>query len=335
MTSRLQLKLQGKPVDRPPVWLMRQAGRFHPTYRALRANFSHFMDFCANDQAASDATMIPINAYPELDAAIIFSDILTIPQALGLDVVFEAGVGPKISGSLHPSHWKTHTESHLTPTYKAISLTRKRLAFDKSLLGFCGAPWTLLAYMINGKNKNEFASARAAALANTQQYQDQLQMITHHVTAHAKRQIEAGADAIMLFDSWAGLLPEQAFLRSVIEPLKQITTELRSMAPVIVFMRSSAQHIKFWDRVPANVFQVDFTANLLDVHNALPNHLIQGNLDPAILLSDKATIIAHTQHILDLPLNNQLIFNLGHGVLPSTDPEAVQTLLQTIHQSRV
>jgi uroporphyrinogen decarboxylase len=252
-----------------------------------------------------------------------------------MNVVFEAGHGPKISGNLNPSLWNQQTADHLKPTYDAITLTRKRLASDKSLLGFCGAPWTLLAYMINGKNKNEFANARAAAQAHTQQYEDQLQMMTQQVTAHAQRQIEAGADAIMLFDSWAGLLPETAYLNSVIHPLKKISSELRKIAPVIVFMRSSAQHVKYWAEVPANAFQVDFTANLLDIHQALPDHILQGNLDPAVLLNDDQNIIEHTQRILDLPLKHQFIFNLGHGVLPNTRPEAVKTLLTTIHQHKV
>jgi len=335
MTSRLQLKLTGKPTDRPPVWLMRQAGRFHPNYRAIRANFNNFMDFCNNSQAASDATMVPIDAYPELDAAIIFSDILTIPQALGMNVIFTAGDGPKISGELNPRHWQNETINQLKPTYDAIRLTRKRLSNHKSLIGFCGAPWTLLAYMINGQNKNEFAQARAAAQAHTQEYQDQLHTITQHVIKHAQRQVEAGADTIMLFDSWAGLLSEEAFLQSVITPLTHIAQTLRPIAGVIVFMRSSTQHLKHWHHVPANAFQVDFSSHLMDIHKALPNHILQGNLDPAILLTNDHTIIEHTQRIMQLPISNQLIFNLGHGVLPNTRPEAIQTLLSTIEQYKV
>ena len=334
MTSRLIATLKHQETDRPPVWLMRQAGRFHPEYRELRAQHPNFMSFCYNSQAASRATMIPINSYPELDAAIIFSDILVIPQALGMDVTFQPGKGPLLDGNLDPHAWRQAQDTNtLAPVYEAIKLTRAQLPYDKSLIGFCGAPWTLLAYMLNSRNQHEFAKARMAAIAFDEQYQMQLEIVTEAVISHAERQIAAGADVIMLFDSWAGLLGEQAFLNSVIAPLQKITNRLKAQVPVIVFMRASAQHLQHWQEVPATAYGVDFATSMQKVHTVLPDAILQGNIDPAILLGNHDVIEQAVQNLLQLPFNDQLILNLGHGVLPQTKPEAISVLLNTLMQT--
>ncbi len=330
MTSRLIKQLDRKSLDRPPVWLMRQAGRFHPEYRKIRQHYSDFIGFCSDSTGASDATMVPINAYPELDAAIIFSDILMIPHALGLSVEFIAGQGPHIRGNLSPEKWQ-YDPSKLSPVYKAIELTRQRLAQDKSLIGFCGAPWTLLAYTITGRNQHEFASARKSAIVNDSQYQQQLALMTESVKTHGLKQIEAGADVIMLFDSWSGLLNENEYLHSVIEPLKNITEYLSQYAPVIVFMRGSGQYMHHWHKVPCQAYGIDQTCSLTHTLKMLPDAVIQGNLDPAILLADHKEIAKAAHAILSHKAAKQLIFNLGHGVLQNTPPEAVEFLINYIN----
>ena len=328
-TSRLIKRLNHQPIDRMPVWFMRQAGRFHPDYRALRSNYENFMTFCYDADAASKATLIPIQAYPEIDAAIIFSDILTIPDALGLDVSFVKDHGPRISGSLDPLSWQTNVTDQLSPVYDAIAKTRAALPSNKSLIGFCGAPWTLLVYSLDGANKNQFPLSRASAIANDQTFQKQLEIMTEAVIDHAKAQLAAGCDTIMLFDSWSGVLSENEFLRCCIEPLAHITSQLRELAPVTVFLKGQGQYIHHWQHVNANCYGIDFTTTFDQAMRALPEDaIVQGNLDPSLLIGHPELAVEKIKSIIQHPMSNRMIFNVGHGILPTTKPENLSYILE-------
>lgn len=329
--------LDGESVWPPPVWLMRQAGRYLPEYRALRANTGSFLGMAMNPEIAKEITLQPIRRFG-FDAAILFSDILVVPMALGFTVTFDEGVGPVVSlGSedgegleLDPEVWGRT----LAPVYESLGLVKGELDGKTALLGFAGAPWTLASYMVRGATKGE--EQRAAKLwgyRDPDGFEKFLGVIGECVAFHLIRQLDAGADAVQIFDSWAGSLTAESFERWVVEPTRRIVERVRMARPkarIIGFPRATS--LQGYERYMAvtgvNAVSIDTTAPINWASGlGVP---VQGNLDPISLIAGGAALDLATDRILEAMRGKPFIFNLGHGVLPPTPPEHVGALVARI-----
>ena len=327
--------LRGEAVPRPPVWLMRQAGRYLPEYRALRQKAANFLEFCYTPELAAEATLQPIRRYG-FDAAILFSDILVVPDALGRSVSFEEGAGPKLEPlrsevavtALHLDD----LSQHLAPVYEAIRLVRKSLPDGTALIGFAGAPWTLAAYMVEGGTSADFHAVRAYALAEPDTFAKLIDVVTEAAIRHLLAQIEAGADAVQLFDSWAGILPDVEFDRWCQAPAARIVRRLKERhpeVPVIAFPRGAGVSYQSYLRaVPVDGLSLDTTVPLRWARQTLSGACLQGNLDPAALVAGGAVACREARRIVEALAGRSFVFNLGHGVLPQTDPAAVAALVE-------
>ncbi len=318
------------------IWFMRQAGRYLPEFREIRLKNPEFIKLCLNSELSSIITLQPINRF-DLDSAIIFSDILLVPYALGQHVNFTKNNGPKLSElNINPFMEvnKKEFSKKLSPVYKAIEITRKKLSKDKSLIGFIGAPWTLLVYMFDLKiNKNEIN------LNKFNEKKEFLKKITNelieYLCIHVKNQINAGADVIQIFDSWAGLVPSRYFSEYCIEPNKMIVDFCKKeKIPVICFPKGiKEKYEKFNNLVRPEGINIDYDIDPDWAKKNLKNVVLQGGLDPNILLkSEEETIQKATSYIKkfrDIPY----IFNLGHGLLPETDPDRLEKLIKHYRSS--
>lgn len=337
MTEKPFLRaLAGEPVRPPPAWLMRQAGRYLPEYRALRARGRSFLDFCYTPELAVEATLQPLRRFP-LDAAILFSDILVVPDAMGADVRFVEGEGPRLTpldGERDLSRLTLdRLDEHLSPVLETVRRLRAALPEHVALIGFSGAPWTLAAYMVEGGGSRDFARARTAARRQPAFFAGLVDRLTEAVTRYLGRQIEAGAETVQLFDSWAGALAPEERQRWCIEPTRRIVETLRRQhpqVPVICFPRGiGAGYIEFAGRVPCQGLSLDTTVSMSWAARNLPPDLcLQGNLDPLALLGPVETLLTEADGIVDALDGRPLIFNLGHGVQPETDPASVAALVQ-------
>jgi uroporphyrinogen decarboxylase len=329
--------LSGVRQARPPVWLMRQAGRYLPEYRAVRSGVRSFLDLCYTPELAVEVTLQPIRRYG-LDAAIMFSDILVVPDALGADVRFVEGEGPQLT----PLRQETdlarlglrHLHTHLEPVYEILRRLASALPADVTLIGFAGAPWTLAAYMVEGGGSKEFLLARRLARQQPALFGALIDLLTEAVTEYLDAQVRAGAEALQLFDSWAGVLPEPELRRWSIEPTRRIVTALRQRhptVPVIGFPRGvGAAYATFAEEVPVQGISLDTTVPVAWAAATLrrdPALCLQGNLDPMALLADHASLIAEVERIVSAYSERPFIFNLGHGVTQETPPEAVAILV--------
>ncbi len=329
--------LAGERRPRPPVWLMRQAGRYLPEYRAVRGTVSSFLELCYTPELAVEVTLQPIRRYG-FDAAILFSDILVVPDALGADVRFVEGEGPQLTPlrsaadlarlSLERLH------AHLEPVYETLRRLAAALPPEVTLIGFAGAPWTLAAYMVEGSGSKEFFAARRLARQEPALFARLIDLLTEAVTRYLDAQIAAGAEAIQLFDSWAGVLPPSELSRLCIEPTRLIVEELRAGnrgLPVIAFPRGiGASYAAFARAVPVQGISLDTTVPVAWAAAELrrdPALCLQGNLDPAALLADEATLVAEAERIVRGYGDRPFIFNLGHGVSLETPPERVARLV--------
>jgi uroporphyrinogen decarboxylase len=334
--------LRRRPVPRPPLWLMRQAGRYLPEYRALRRRAGDFLELCYSPGLAAEATLQPVRRYG-FDAAILFSDILVIPDALGCAVSFEQGAGPR----LRPVSDETAIAGlrrdrlleHLAPVYEAIRQVRRSLPAETALIGFAGAPWTLAAYMIEGGTSSEFYAARAFALSRPDAFATLISALSEAVVEHLSAQIAAGADVVQLFDSWAGILPEPEFERWCQAPARKIVTRLKARhpeVPIIAFPRGAgARYRNYAQAVPVAGLSLDATVPLAWARAALPDVCLQGNLDPAALLAGGAVACREAGRIVAALRDRPFVFNLGHGVLPQTDPQAVAALVDFVKAVRL
>jgi len=318
------------------IWFMRQAGRYLPEFREIRSKNPDFIKLCLNSEVSSNITLQPINRF-DLNSAIIFSDILLVPYALGQHVNFTKNNGPKLSElNINPFMEvnKKEFSKKLSPVYKAIEITRKKLSKDKSLIGFIGAPWTLLVYMFDLKiNKNEIN------LNKFNEKKEFLKKITNelieYLCIHVKNQINAGADVIQIFDSWAGLVPSRYFSEYCIEPNKMIVDFCKKeKIPVICFPKGiKEKYEKFNNLVRPEGINIDYDIDPDWAKKNLKNVVLQGGLDPNILLkSEEETIQKATSYIKkfrDIPY----IFNLGHGLLPETDPDRLEKLIKHYRSS--
>lgn len=330
--------LQRKKSPSVPFWFMRQAGRYLPEYKAVRSRFPDFLKFCYTPEAACEATLQPITRF-DMSAAIIFSDILVIPDALGAEVAFQENIGPVLvpvagKNAIEKLSIK-NLEERLSPVYRAITLTRANLAKDKALIGFCGSPWTLACYMLQGKSSRDFAGARAFALKEKAAFSQLMVLLTEAVTAHACAQIGAGANVIQLFDSWSGVLSEMEFAGNVTAPTKKIVAAIKARypdVPVIGFPRMCGAKLENYAReTGVDAVSFDGSVNLDYAKDRVSQHaLLQGNLDSQILAEDVTLALSQTKKILDSFASLPFIFNLAHGILPHTPIANVQAVSDMI-----
>lgn len=318
-----------------PFWFMRQAGRYLPEYRAVRKNFTNFLEFCYTPQAACEVTLQPITRF-NMSAAIIFSDILVIPDALGVDVKFAQGEGPILEQVIDLEKLsKNRFTQTLEPVYEAIKITRAALPPKKALIGFCGLPWTLACYMIEGKGSRDFASVRITAQKRKEFFVGLIDILTGAVIEHSLAQIESGANVIQLFDSWAGVLSEQEFWDYIILPSKKITAAIKEKyphIPVIGFPRmAGSKMFDYAKNTGVDAVSVDGSISLDFAKNTLQNQVIlQGNLDNILLAEDGKQAVIQTKKILSELGNKSFIFNLAHGILPHTPLDNVQAVCDEI-----
>jgi uroporphyrinogen decarboxylase len=342
MTPLFVNALNDRPVARPPIWLMRQAGRYLPEYRALRQRAASFLEFCYTAELAAEATLQPVRRYG-LDAAILFSDILVIPDALGCRVWFEDGAGPKLepvrdAAALERLRAGIDLE-RLAPVYEAMRQVRQSLPSGTALIGFAGAPWTVAAYMVEGRSVPDFHTARAFALRQPDTFAQLIDLLSEAVLEHLAAQIDAGADVVQLFDSWAGILPEPEFVRWCEVPAGRIVGRLKARypeVPIIAFPRGAGVSYQRYVRaVPVDAISLDTSIPLGWAREALPGVCLQGNLDPAALVAGGEVACREARRIIETLGERPFVFNLGHGVLPQTDPLAVGALVDYVKSVRL
>ena len=337
--------LQCLPVDYTPVWMMRQAGRYLPEYRQLRAKAGDFMTMCQTPELACEVTLQPLRRF-ELDAAIIFSDILTIPDAMGLGLYFEAGEGPKfektISSLVDIEQLPIpDPEQSLKYVMDAIRLTKQELAGKVPLIGFSGSPWTLATYMIEGGSSKAFTKIKKMLYCEPKALHLLLEKLANSVALYLNAQIDAGAQAIMIFDTWGGVLSHQSYREFSLHYMQLILSQLKrgkkcdnitSYVPVTLFTKGGGLWLDTICQSGSDAIGVDWTVDL-NLIAQKGNIAIQGNLDPSILYANKETIESQVESVLtDFGHYNGHIFNLGHGIHQDTPIEHVQYLVNAVHQ---
>ena len=329
---------RGETLASPPFWMMRQAGRYLPEYREVRAKAKSFLDFCYTPELAIEATLQPVRRFG-MDAAILFSDILVVPDALGQTVGFQEGEGPvleplKGGGDVRKLSAGRLLE-HLEPVYAAIRGVREALDPETTLIGFAGAPWTIATYMIEGRGSKDHAQARLWSYAQRADMDQLIDLLVEAVAQHLVAQLEAGADIVQIFDSWAGVLPDSLLEKLSIEPTARIVRKVREKHPdalIIGFPRGIG------DRYPAyqaatgvDVIGLDTTVSVDHLGRALQaKGPVQGNLDPVALLAGGQALKDEATHILDTLGHGPFIFNLGHGILKETPIPHVEALAEVI-----
>jgi len=338
VSSRFLTVLGGQRCDPVPIWMMRQAGRHLPEYLELRGRAKDFLDFCYSPSMAAEATLQPVRRY-DMDAAILFADILLILDAMGLDVRFEKGVGPIVetvkAGSDLSKVAIEKAVQRLSPVYETVERVRRSLDPDKALIGFCGSPWTVALYAIEGRGGTDKSMARLWAYQKPDDL-DQLLAVLVEASAHyLAAQVKAGADAIMLFESWAEGLPDDLFERLVIKPNAALVNRLRELgvaAPIIGFPRGAGTVLpRYTDKVAVNAVGLDTAISPEFVNAALPKSLpVQGHLDPLLLIAGGEAMDRRVREILAAYKDRPHIFNLGHGVRPETPIAHVERVVELV-----
>ncbi len=337
-TPKLLRVLCGEIETPVPVWMMRQAGRHLPEYLELRARAKNFLDFCYSPAMAAEATLQPVDRY-DMDGAILFADILLVLDAMGLGVTFEKGVGPIVEtvtagGGLRRVPVETAAQ-RLSPVYETVGRVRSKLSSSKTLIGFCGAPWTVALYAIEGRGGTDKSTARIWAYQHAEAL-DQLLDDLIEVSAHyLASQAQAGADALMLFDSWAEGLPDTVFDRLITRPNAKLIARVRELgvtAPIIAFPRGAGTSLPaFVQSVPANGIGLDTAISPDFVQRAVPRTMaVQGHLDPLLLIAGGQEMEDRVRSILSAYADRPHIFNLGHGIRPETPIAHVERVLEII-----
>jgi uroporphyrinogen decarboxylase len=337
-TSRRDKKLlrvlAGERQAPPPVWLMRQAGRYLPEYRALRERTASFLDLCFAPRLAADVTLQPVRRFG-FDAAILFSDILVVPLALGQAVTFEAGDGPRLDVEALGRLYETIDHRKLEPVYETIGLVKQALPSDVALIGFCGAPWTVATYMVAGRGTPDQAPARAFAYENPEKFGRLMERLVTASVEYLVRQFRAGVEAVQIFDTWAGTLPPEEFSRWCIEPVARMVAGVRAAipeAPLIGFPRGAGTSLPAYvGRVNVNAVGLDWMIDRAFARAQVPASLaVQGNLDPLVLRAGGAPLDAAVDQVMRAFADRPFIFNLGHGILPDTPIPHVERMLARV-----
>ena len=334
-TKPLLRVLAGERQPVPPVWMMRQAGRYLPEYRTLRAKAGSFLDLCFNPEFAAEVTLQPVRRFG-FDAAILFSDILVVPLALGRKLWFVEGEGPRLEPLSDPSSLPSEADDTvLSPIYETVRRVKAELPHEVTLIGFCGAPWTVATYMVAGRGTPDQAPAKELAARDPSAFQHLIDCLVEASVGYLARQLEAGAEVVQIFDTWAGSLPPEGFERWCVEPTKRLVAKLREKKPgvrVIGFPRGAGRNI------PRYVAETGIDAVSLEseidrefarerIQSRVP---VQGNVDPQILLAGGAALDREVDSVLQAFADGPLIFNLGHGILPPTPITHVERMLRRV-----
>jgi uroporphyrinogen decarboxylase len=333
--------LESKAQNPPPVWLMRQAGRYLPEYRALRAKAGDFLNLIFTPEHAVEVTLQPIRRFG-FDAAILFSDILVIPHALGQSVRFAAGEGPRLEPLAGPQGVQglagAVDQAMLGPIYETVRQVRAKLDPGKALLGFCGAPWTVASYMIAGQGTPDQAPARLFAYREPAAFAALMDILVEASAAYLVRQLEAGADAVQIFDTWSGVLPPEEFARWCIEPTGRIIAKVRAQIPgakVIGFPRGAGTLLaRYVEELAVDAVGLDWTVDRGFARDRVQSRVpVQGNLDPLVLVAGGAALDRAIDAILEAFAGRPFIFNLGHGIVPETPIANVESMLRRVRGS--
>jgi len=340
--DRLLRALLREPVDITPVWMMRQAGRYLPEYKATRQKAGSFMDLCQNAELACEVTIQPLERYP-LDAAILFSDILTIPDAMGLGLYFTEGEGPKFERPIRTAAdvqaiGVPDPEQELQYVMNAVRTIRQELNGRVPLIGFSGSPWTLATYMVEGGSTKNFAKSKGMMFEDPGLMHDLLDKLAASVTSYLNAQIAAGAQAVMIFDTWGGVLSPrdyEAFSLSYMERIIQGLTRENDgrRVPVVMFTKNGGQWLSRMAQSGADALGVDWTTELADARVQVQDKVaLQGNMDPCVLYASPERIREEVAHVLDSYGHGPgHVFNLGHGIHPEIDPEHAGAFIEAVH----
>ena len=340
MAEKTILKaLAGETQAVPPIWMMRQAGRYLPEYRATRAQAGDFLSLCYNSDLAAEVTLQPIRRYG-FDAAILFADILLLPQALGADLWFVTGEGPRLSTITTPEQLAQlkpvdEIDATLNPVYETVRILARELPRETTLIGFAGAPWTVATYMIAGRGTKDQGPAHALKAENRPLFEALLARLTEATIEYLSRQIDAGAEVVKIFDSWAGSLKGDDFQRYAVAPAAQIIAALKARhpgTPIIAFPREAGDgYIGFGKQTGADCVAVDDSVSAEWVaQHVQPDGCVQGNLKSSHMVTGGQTLIDETKRIVRALSNGPHIFNLGHGITPDADPDNVQRMIDAV-----
>ncbi|MBL8581095.1 MAG: uroporphyrinogen decarboxylase [Rhizobiaceae bacterium] len=341
MTSRRRMidALEGETLSPPPIWMMRQAGRYLPEYRQTRQKAGSFLDLCYNPDLAVEVTLQPIRRF-DFDASILFSDILVVPHALGRDLRFAEGHGPMMTpmdaadvarldaGRFH---------EHLAPVYETVRRLRVELPDKTTLIGFCGAPWTLATYMIAGHGTSDQAPARLFAYREPEAFGRLLDVLAEHSAAYLIRQIDAGADVVQIFDSWAGVLDDAAFETCCVGPVASIVRRVKAAyphVPIIGFPRGAgAAYSNYREKTGVTALALDWTVPLAQAKALQASGAVQGNLDPLRLVAGGRALREGVEAIRGALGSGPLVFNLGHGITPETPIAHVEEMIACVRRA--
>ncbi len=339
MTKTILSALAGRTLPVPPIWMMRQAGRYLPEYRATREKAGDFLSLCYTPELAAEVTLQPIRRYG-FDAAILFADILLLPQALGADLWFVTGEGPRLStittpeglAALKPAGAVHET---LAPVYETVRILARALPKETTLIGFAGAPWTVATYMVAGRGTPDQGPAHALKAADRATFQGLIDLLTEATVGYLSAQVEAGAEVVKLFDSWAGSLKGQDFDDFAMAPAKRIIAELKARhpgLPVIAFPREAgARYTGFARATGADCVALDNSVSAeWAAANVQKDGCVQGNLDPALLVSGGERLVSETRRVVRAFSGGPHIFNLCHGITPEADPDNVQRMIDAV-----
>ena len=339
MSQKLLIRtLRGEAAEIPPMWLMRQAGRYLPEYRATRAKAGSFLDLCYNPELAEEVTLQPIRRYG-FDAAILFADILLVPHALGQKLDFVQGEGPRLEpitdteglGRLKPVD---EIDEVLSPVYETVARLSKSLPAETTLIGFAGAPWTVATYMVAGRGTPDQGPARFWMYRDPEGFAQLVDLVTEATIHYLARQVEAGAEVVKIFDSWAGALAPEMFERFSVEPARRITAALKARfpdLPVIGFPRGvGGGYVGFAGKTGVDGLALDSSVPLAWAREALGGVTLQGNMDPMLMVVGGEALTGTATRMKETMQGHPWIFNLGHGITPDADPANVDALIRAI-----
>ena len=341
--NRLINALRRQPVDVTPIWIMRQAGRYLPEYRQKRNSAGDFMTLCKTPQLACEVTLQPLIRFP-LDAAILFSDILTIPDAMGLGLEFLKNEGPNFKKTIRSkkdveSLTIPHPEKDLGYVLDAIKLIRKELNNSVPLIGFSGSPWTLATYMVEGKSSKDFRYIKTMLFDQPDVLHSLLEKLCQSVVSYLNGQIHAGVQAIQIFDTWGGILSEEHYLMFSLSYMSKILKQLdvnynQQHIPIILFTKNGGQWLEHIANTGTDAISIDWTTTMKKAKAQVGNRVaLQGNLDPCVLYASDSCIRNAVKRILgDFRDSNGHVFNLGHGILPDISPDKVSVLIDAVHE---